>query len=99
MFYGWFSLDCVDDPAMTESNIDHMFKAGLGDGLIPIWNIKSSYRKLNELIQKHDPAIVGVGGSSVDGGRGFGMLREPNDAISGLQHAFIRANVGKKGGQ
>ncbi|NHN33220.1 hypothetical protein [Paenibacillus agricola] len=62
MFCGWFSLDKVDDPEITESNTDYMFEHGLGDGLIPIWNINTSYSKLEFLIHNHDPAIVGVGG-------------------------------------
>lgn len=43
MFCGWFSLDRVDDADVTERNIDYMVNEGLGDGLIPVWNINSRY--------------------------------------------------------
>ncbi|RUS44910.1 hypothetical protein [Cohnella sp. AR92] len=62
MFCGWFSLDRVEDPIETEQNTEYMIEQGLGDGLIPIWNINSRYSRLRQLIQQHDPAIVGVGG-------------------------------------
>ncbi|WP_240420299.1 hypothetical protein [Paenibacillus periandrae] len=62
MFCGWFSLDKVDDPQLTDANTDYMMEQGLGEELIPIWNINNSFINLQKLIQKHDPAIIGVGG-------------------------------------